>query len=494
MKVIIPLIICLLYAPKIAHTQQTFKVSSSEEVERLLDSGKVAAGDTIAWTKGEYNDVALNVEGVDGSLSKPITLKAETPGSVVFPGKSQFKIGAANWTIKGFHFDGSEDESNAYNTFQFRSNGGRAARNVTLANCAFTNLKTEKETSKWVLIFGQSNAIENCHFSGKNSKGALVTVELGCLGDGETADHLITRNYFGDFLPQAGNDNETIRIGSSEDQHKPASCVVRDNYFFRCDGEPEIISSKSSYNSFERNTLRQCNGSLVLRHGHHTRVEGNFFIGDGAADAGGIRVVDSHHLIVNNYFQDLTGTKWNAAFSILGGDENSGGSSNGYQAVDEITVVHNSFFNCKRSIFLNNTKGSRAPTGLIANNLISSSHGPLIKDDLDTTKLKWLGNVFHGASVGADIQSVNADLKLREINGLIRPDKASPAADSAVQCNVRVERDIFGQIRPAFSADVGAEEVSGANGTKAFGPLTPDDVGVSFDIPLVPHKNSADVN
>jgi hypothetical protein len=118
----------------------------------------------------------------------------------------------------------------------------------------------------------------------------------------------------------------------------------------------------------------------------------------------------------------------------------------------------------------------------------------LIKDDLNATKLKWLGNVFHGAPVGADVEGITADLKLSEISGLIRPDKAGPAADSAVQCNVRVERDIFGQIRPAFSADVGAEEVSGANGTKAFGPLTPDDVGVSFDIPLVPHKNSADVN
>ena len=245
-------------------------------------------------------------------------------------------------------------------------------------------------------------------------------------------------------------------------------------------GENEIVSSKSSYNRFERNTFRQCDGALVLRHGHHARVEGNFFFGDGALNAGGVRVVDSHHTIINNYFQDLTGTAWNAAFSILGGNELSGESSNGYQAVDKIIVAHNSIFNCKRSIFLNKAKGSRVPTGLVANNLVCSDSGPLITEKLSAAKLKWTGNVLYGAPVGAEVNVLTFDPKLTVTSGLLRPDATGPAANSAVNCDVAIESDIDGQRRPLEGIDVGADEVSGAIGEIVSVPLTPADVGVSF--------------
>ena len=271
------------------------------------------------WADGVFKDVELDIEGVDGREGAPIALRSATPGGVVLRGESQFKVGSSWWGIEGFHFDGGENEVNSYNTFQFRGNSGTSAQNVRLTNCAFTNLKTDEQTSKWVLLYGHHNSIEHCHFSGKNSRGALITVELAYLAENDSADHVISDNYFSDVAPQPGTDNETIRIGSSKDQNKRAHCIVRGNYFVRCNGENEIISSKSSYNVFARNTFRQCDGALVLRHGHHAKVEGNFFFGDGARDAGGIRVVDSHHVIFNNYLQDLTGTTWNAAFSILGG-------------------------------------------------------------------------------------------------------------------------------------------------------------------------------
>jgi poly(beta-D-mannuronate) lyase len=308
----------------------------------------------------------------------------------------------------------------------------------------------------------------------------LLTVELGFLEPDATADHQINHNYFGDIAPHEGTDNETIRVGFSGDQNKPATCVVRQNYFVRCNGENEIISNKSSYNVYEKNTFRQCDGALVLRHGHHATVAGNFFFGDGAENSGGIRVVDSHHKIVNNYLQDLTGTTWNAAFSFMGGSQPSGGSQNGYQAVDDITVMHNSIVNCQQSIFLNKAKGSRAPTGLMANNLIVSSSGPLITENLSTAKLQWVGNLMYGAPVGAEIEASTADPKLSEREGLLRPDEAGPAANAAIKQTMSVASDIDGQTRPDNSADIGADEVSGAIGERLSVPLTPNDVGVSF--------------
>lgn len=76
-----------------------------------------------------------------------------------------------------------------------------------------------------VKIYGRLNIIDHCHFSGKNSKGALITVELGDLGAEDTAEHRIEWNYFADFATQEGTDNETIRVGFSGDQNKPAKCL-----------------------------------------------------------------------------------------------------------------------------------------------------------------------------------------------------------------------------------------------------------------------------
>ena len=477
-------VIALCFCALLIHSNaQAHNISSADDLDSLFDSGKIVAGDTITWADGIYKDAEVNISGVDGTEDTPIALKAATPGGVILKGESQFRVGAKQWVIEGFHFDGGEGDINSYNTFQFRGNDGTPATGCRLTNCAFTDLRTEDESSKWVLIYGQSNTIDHCHFSGKNSKGALITVELGYLDEQATAGHRISENYFADFASQEGTDNETIRIGASQDQNKLASCMINSNYFVRCNGEVEIISSKSSYNYFHRNTFRQCDGSLVLRHGHHAFVNGNFFFGDNATNAGGIRVVDSYHTITNNYLQDLTGTTWNSAFSILGGKQPSGGSANGYQAVDGITVASNSIINCKRSIFLNKAKGGRAPTGLIANNLVSSSSTPLVTEDLSATKLKWVGNLFYGAEIGskaAESDAINDDPKLRESDGLLRPDAAGPVVNAASKFPANVGKDIDGQIRPEESFDIGADQVSGNLGEIASKPLTPADVGVSF--------------
>ena len=229
----LPLIACALLAnPHNAISQQTHHVDSADAVESLLESGKLAPGDTIVWAAETFRDVELNLAGVNGTNDKPITLQAETPGSTVLVGESQFSVGVEHWVIEGFHFTGEEGKTNAYNTLQFRSNGNDPARHVRLTDCAFTDLTTEDETSKWILIYGQSNSIDHCHFQGKNSKGAMITVELGYLGDKDVAAHQIENNYFGFFSPQEGNDNETIRIGMSKDQNKQSRCLVKGKLLF----------------------------------------------------------------------------------------------------------------------------------------------------------------------------------------------------------------------------------------------------------------------
>ncbi|MDA8968441.1 polysaccharide lyase 6 family protein [Akkermansiaceae bacterium] len=454
--------------------------ASAEDIEAIVESGKLSAGDTIVWADGVYADEELKLDGVHGAETKPIILRAATPGGVVLRGESRFSLGVKWWVIEGFHFDGGDGKSNSYNAVEFRSRKNVGAEHVRLTNCAMTNLVADDSSSKWILLYGWNNTIDHCHFSGKKSKGALITVELGYLKDDEKAGHRIAWNHFANFTFQKGTDNEVIRLGNSEDQHKPATCLVERNYFFRCDGENEIISNKSSFNTYLGNTFRKCNGALVLRHGHHARVEGNYFFGDGAKDAGGIRVSDSHHVIVNNYLQDLTGTTWNAAFSILGGKKTSGDTNSGYQAVDGITVAHNSIINCARSIFLNKAKGSRAPTGVMTNNLVVSNKAPLIVEELSSEKLEWIGNLFHGSEVKPELAAISSNPLLKMSDGLLRADPEGAAIDAAVDMSSIVENDIEGQVRPKIGKDIGADEVSGGEGKVLFPPLGPTDVGVSF--------------
>ena len=458
----------------------THHVKSAKQVESLIKSGDLSAGDTIVWADNEYSDVTLKIDGMNGTPSNPITLRAATPGGVTLRGESRFQIGVQWWVIEGFHFDGRNGETNSYNSVEFRGRNGVGAQHVRLTNCAMTNLVAKGSSSKWIQIFGRYNTIDHCHFSGKRSRGALLTVELGYLDANETAEHRIAWNYFADFAPQEGTDNETIRVGYSGDQNKPATCLIERNCFFRCNGENEIITNKSSFNTYRFNTFRQCDGALVLRHGHHARVVGNFFFGEGAKNAGGIRVVDSHHVIANNYMKDLTGTTWNSAFSILGGKKASGRPNSGYQAVDGIVVAHNSIINCRRSIFLNDAKGSRAPTGVIANNLVVSSSAPLILGKLPCGELTWVGNLLHGAPVGASVEAITSDPQLTVSSGLLRPTASGPAVDAAARIAVAVETDVDGQLRPKVNKDIGADEVVGARGRISIPPLEPCDVGVNF--------------
>lgn len=455
-------------------------INSAEQIEEIIESGRLAPGDTIVWADGEYVDEELSLNEVHGTEVAPITLRAATPGGVILRGESRMSLGVKWWVVEGFHFDGSDKKMNSYNSVEFRGRKNIGAEHVRLTNCAMTHLVAEESSSKWVLLYGKNNTVDHCYFTGKRSKGALITVELAYHQNEEKAGHRIAWNHFSDFTFQEGTDNEVIRVGNSEDQHKAAHCVIERNYFDRCDGENEIISNKSSYNTYRGNTFRRCNGALVLRHGHHARVEQNFFLGDGAKDAGGIRVSDSHHVIINNYLQDLTGTTWNAAFSIMGGKKKSGSISSGYQMVDDIIVAHNSMIHCARSFYLNKAKGSRAPTGLIANNLVMSHSDPLVVDDLSANKLKWVGNLFFGAEIGIQIEALTNDPELQKSEGYFRPSASGPASGSAVALEQQIEGDLQGEKRPARGKDIGADQVHGAKGKVLCSLLRPQDVGVTF--------------
>src|SRR6185503_5205810 len=111
--------------------------------------------------------------------------------------------------------------------------------------------------------------------------------------------------------------------------------LVEQNLFERCDGEIEIISSKSCENVYRGNTFLNCAGMLTLRHGNRCTIEDNFFFGGHRKGSGGIRIIGEDHLIVNNYMEAIN----NGAFWITAGIPDS--PLRGYFRAQRCTIAFN---------------------------------------------------------------------------------------------------------------------------------------------------------
>src|ERR1043165_3467528 len=67
----------------------------------------VQPGDVIIWKNGTNdNQGTISFEpATSGTAALPITLRAETPGGVVFRGNSQLQLGGRYLVVSGFRFD-----------------------------------------------------------------------------------------------------------------------------------------------------------------------------------------------------------------------------------------------------------------------------------------------------------------------------------------------------------------------------------------------------
>ena len=134
-----------------------------------------------------------------------------------------------------------------------------------------------------------------------------------------------------------------MRIGTSHHSRKNSFTTVENNYFDRADGELEIISSKSAGNKILNNTFFESRGTLTMRHGNDTLVEGNVFFGNDVDHTGGVRVINARQTVRNNYMEGLKGTRFGGAFVVMNGIPN--GPINRYDPVIDSTIENNSLIN-----------------------------------------------------------------------------------------------------------------------------------------------------
>lgn len=320
-------------------------------------------GDELVLKDGSYDISGVKITK-SGEENNPIVIRAEHTGKVVFIGKSNITLSRTKYiTLQGFEF--ASDALTAIKT--------ESAQHCRITECVF-HMKEPLDDTKypWIRVgafyadtVNQSfyNRIDHNVFENKTHTGNFITLEgiKGC----QTQHDLIDNNTFRSITPRSENEKEAIRIGDSDVCMSDGFTVVENNVFEDCDGDPEIVSVKSCRDTIRNNIFRRCCGTLSLRQGVYSYVEGNQFYGEGKTalsfdglstiGCGGIRAYSLGHKIVNNFMEGLTGNKFDAAFVLTNGDKtntesNFASSPSAHFIPENILFAHNTIKNCKSNI------------------------------------------------------------------------------------------------------------------------------------------------
>ncbi|PHI19805.1 alginate lyase [Lewinellaceae bacterium SD302] len=300
--------------------------SSQPEVDGILVS-KVAEfdeavqaarpGDRIILANGIWTDVELKFSA-KGTAEDSIYIVAQEKGKVFFEGQSNLKMGGEYLHLEGIVFRNGFTPTSSVISLQ--QDNDTPCNHCRVTECVVDNYNPSErfDTDYWVEIYGKHNRFDHNYLVGKRNRGVTLAVRMKNERDRENY-HSIDHNYFG-YNPILGsNGGETLRIGTSHFSLSNANTTVADNYFEHCNGEHEIISSKSCQNVFRNNTFFECQGTLTMRHGNETLVENNYFFGNRKANTGGIRIINETQTVNNNYLSGLTGHRLRGALVIMNG-------------------------------------------------------------------------------------------------------------------------------------------------------------------------------
>ncbi|WP_282116465.1 chondroitinase-B domain-containing protein [Cellulophaga baltica] len=319
------------------------RIEMANNVEEFNEMVKnLQPGDSIVLANGVWRDAELVFEG-KGTEEKPITLTVEDKGKVILEGASNLQLAGEHLIVSGLVFKNGYTPTNAI--ISFRKNREEIANNSRLTECVIDNFNNPERQVQdyWVTIYGKNNRIDHNHIVGKKNLGVTMIVGLDTKESVQN-NHKIDHNYFGPRPTFGNNGGETLRIGTSHTALENSNTLVESNYFDRTNGEHEIISNKSCQNTFKYNTFFECTGTLTMRHGNETLVDGNVFIGNGKPSTGGVRIINEAQTVINNYHIGLTGYRFRGAFVMMNGVPNS--PPNRYVPVIDSKLNNNTFVNC----------------------------------------------------------------------------------------------------------------------------------------------------
>tara|TARA_B110000116_G_scaffold44796_1_gene37111 strand:- start:1945 stop:4239 length:2295 start_codon:yes stop_codon:yes gene_type:complete len=412
----------------------SIKVTNIDELNKAIDSCK--AGDQIILANGIWKDVQIKFRG-KGTIDNPITIKAETTGKVTIEGESYLKFGGEYLVVEGLYFKNGFSPSNAVIDFKISSKDkpDEISNNCKVTNCVIEDFNKPKrdKSDLWVQFWGRHNTLSNCYIAGKTNRGPTVRVSIAGI-ESINNYHQIVNNHFGPRPVKGGPSGETIQLGDSYTSMSPSHTMVANNLFEECNGEVEVISSKTNFNIFKNNAFYKSEGSLVTRHGNYSMIDGNYFIGDGENENyGGIRIINTGHWVVNNYFYGLKGKSFRSPLAVMNGIPKS--PLNRYNQVTDVVVAYNTYVNCSspwqfgvgtniaqaKVLPKSEIRSARAIRTTVANNIIYNEKGleSIVVENDKADGVAFMKNIINNQGVAFkdfDGGIIEASLDLKKIS------------------------------------------------------------------------------
>lgn len=419
---------------------------------------EAVAGDRIVLKRGQYTTSSSLMVTGRGTVEKPITIAAEEVGEVEINGTHGFTIAepASHVVVTGFKL------------------GHAAGRNTIAAGTShvrFTrNIFQCTGDGPYLSVIGDDVEIDHNDFREKKTVGSMVAV--GGTGSQISRRLWVHHNAFHDFTQVSTTSSEMIRLGLTILTHSTGDAMVEHNLFARCRGENDLISNRSSGNTYRYNTfIDSPTAQLTLRHGNTCAVYGNIF-----RNTEGLRIFGDRHQVFSNYFEGNY-----IAINLGNGSENVEGDATpgGHDRPDQCVIVFNTLVDNRTHYQLSR----RAPDGLgatgttFANNIITG-RGVAAKLEGPYVGGTWKNNVLWTAGGPGDMPGeayTKFDPMLGEgPDAVKRPQPGSPVIGAAKGNYPLVAFDLDGQPRPEAKS-IGADE-PGADGVVSHF-LTEKDVG-----------------
>lgn len=362
---------------------------------------RLQPGDTLTLADGEWRDFQAVFTG-KGAEGRPITLTAQTPGKVILTGRSNLSLAGEHLVVSNLVFrDGFSPTGEVLSFRKSRAERANHSRVTGVVIDGFSK-PDRAESDNWVALYGHHNRFDHNQIVGKTNAGTTLVVTRDA-EQGLENRHLIDHNYFGRRPMLGSNGGETIRVGTSHDSTSSAFTTVSENWFEHCAGEVEIISNKSGGNIYRGNVFFESQGALVLRHGDDNLVEGNVFIGNGAPNSGGVRVINRRNTVRGNYMEGLAGSNFGSALTIMYGVPNS--PVNRYVQVDGAVIENNTLVDAREMSFGAGMDAERSAPPInsrFSSNLIVNRDGrdPIVVKG-DMSGVAFTGNVQAPAATKA---------------------------------------------------------------------------------------------
>ena len=468
---------------------RTINVATSSALSSAASGAQ--PGDCIVVADGSYSAFTT---GADGTAASPILIRAANRGMATISSGILRLNGATFVTVEGFRITSSGGSTTLDGETRNVIVSFNNANDCRITRCNFKPTTTGSGAG-WVMLNGNSNrnrvdhnefgpnTVDGVHYvwplgNRVNAPGANLSRATWANGGGVynpnmARDTRIDHNYFRDM---ASGTAECIVLGGlgTVGDYQDLRSIVEYNLFTNCDGDPEIVSIKSSSNIVRYNTLRTSAGGFVSRAGNKNQIYGNFVFGGNKGGSHGVRIHEMDHTVYNNYIENTGDYPINIASGHSYSD-----SSFTHAQVKRGRIAHNTVvgITSRPVIFGWGNSGTRtlAPLDCVfANNILQGS-GTLASFP-NPGNFIFANNIHNGNLGSSRPQSqfwgVNPLLVLS--GGVQRLSATSPAigyANTSYYSFITDDMDGQGRSDP----DTGADEYS--TGGVLRRPLTTGDVG-----------------